>query len=97
VPMPDVQNVQRTDIRPYAIELVTKDRTWLIALKSDEELYGWMDDIYSRSPLGVSMPTDFVHKVHVGFDPISGAFTVRPSCQTTIRLLGSVLTSTLLV
>jgi len=95
--MPDVQNVQRTDIRPYAIELVTKDRTWLIALKSDEELYGWMDDIYSRSPLGVSMPTDFVHKVHVGFDPISGAFTVRPSCQTTIRLLGSVLTSTLLV
>ena len=47
-------------------------------MKGDEELYGWQDDIYSRSPLsGVSNPTNFVHKVHVGFDPISGAFTVR--------------------
>jgi hypothetical protein len=46
-------------------------------MKGDEELYGWQDDIYSRSPLsGVSNPTNFVHKVHVGFDPISGAFTV---------------------
>ena len=47
------------------------------SLKNDEELYGWQDDIYSRSPLmGVSNPTNFVHKVHVGFDPVSGAFTV---------------------
>ena len=47
------------------------------SLKSDEELYGWQDDIYQRSPLmGVSNPTNFVHKVHVGFDPVSGAFTV---------------------
>ncbi|KAN0065410.1 Protein kinase [Thecaphora frezii] len=38
-----------------------------------------MDDIYSRSPLmGVSSPTNFVHQVHVGFDPISGAFTGLP-------------------
>lgn len=26
--------------------------------------------------MGVSNPTNFVHKVHVGFDPVSGAFTV---------------------
>lgn len=45
-----------------------------------------MDDIYSRSPLmGVSSPTDFVHQVHVGFDPISGAFTGLPEQWT--RLL----------
>jgi protein-serine/threonine kinase len=38
-----------------------------------------MEDIYSRSPLmGVSQPTNFVHQVHVGFDPVSGGFTVRP-------------------
>lgn len=29
-----------------------------------------------RSLLGASGPTNFVHKVHVGFDPITGAFTV---------------------
>lgn len=45
-----------------------------------------MDDIYARSPLmGVSSPTDFVHQVHVGFDPISGAFTGLPEQWT--RLL----------
>ncbi|KAJ7585829.1 P21-Rho-binding domain-containing protein [Mycena floridula] len=28
--------------------------------------------------MGVSNPTNFVHKVHVGFDPVSGAFTGMP-------------------
>ena len=47
-----------------------------------------MDDIYSRSPLmGVSNPTNFVHQVHVGFDPVSGAFTGLPDQWT--RLLTS--------
>lgn len=47
-----------------------------------------MDEIYSRSPLmGVSNPTNFVHQVHVGFDPISGAFTGLPEQWT--RLLTS--------
>ena len=26
--------------------------------------------------MGVSNPTNFVHQVHVGFDPVTGAFTV---------------------
>lgn len=30
-----------------------------------------------RSSVGTSGPTNFVHKVHVGFDPITGAFTVN--------------------
>jgi hypothetical protein len=64
-------------MRPYCFELVTKDKSYYISCKSDEELYSWMDGIYQRSPLmGVSNPTNFVHKVHVGFDPDSGMFTV---------------------
>ncbi|SPO32305.1 p21-activated kinase [Ustilago trichophora] len=75
----DISNVSRTDLKPYCIEVETKEKTFYLQLKSDEELYGWMDDIYSRSPLmGVSSPTNFVHQVHVGFDPISGAFTGLP-------------------
>jgi tRNA A-37 threonylcarbamoyl transferase component Bud32 len=35
--------------------------------------------------MGVSSPTNFVHQVHVGFDPISGAFTGLPEQWT--RLL----------
>lgn len=42
-------------------------------------MYSWIDDIYSKCPLtGVSSPTNFTHKVHVGFDPISGGFTGLP-------------------
>ncbi|KAH9887055.1 kinase-like domain-containing protein [Cubamyces lactineus] len=75
----DIANIERTDLKPYCLLLETKDKRIYFSLKSDEELYGWQDDIYSRSPLmGVSNPTNFVHKVHVGFDPVSGAFTGLP-------------------
>lgn len=67
----------RTDLKAYCFELVTKDRSYFLSCKNDEELYSWMHEIYSRSPLmGVSNPTNFVHKVHVGFDPNTGNFTV---------------------
>lgn len=57
-------------------------------MKNDEELYNWMEDLYSRSQLvGVSNPTNFVHQVHVGFDSVSGAFTGLPDQWT--RLLTS--------
>lgn len=73
----DVIDVQRVDLKPFCIELEVKDKLVYFAFRSDEEVYGWMEDIYSRSPLmGVSQPTNFVHQVHVGFDPISGGFTV---------------------
>ncbi|GAA5918895.1 hypothetical protein JCM6882_003368 [Rhodosporidiobolus microsporus] len=84
----DVTSVMREDLKPFCISVATPARTFFFALKSDEELYGWMDEIYARSPLmGVSSPTNFVHQVHVGFDPVSGAFTGLPEQWT--RLLTS--------
>lgn len=78
IQLKDVSNVERTDLKPYCLLLEAKDARMHISLKGDNELYGWQDDIYQRSPLmGVSRPTDFMHTVHVGFDPVSGAFTVR--------------------
>ncbi|KAH9052009.1 Pkinase-domain-containing protein [Lactarius deliciosus] len=75
----ELANIERTDLKPYCLLLETRDKRYYLSLKGDEELYGWQDDIYSRSPLsGVSNPTNFVHKVHVGFDPVSGAFTGMP-------------------
>ncbi|CAO3591928.1 unnamed protein product [Absidia cylindrospora] len=50
-----------------------------------------MDEIYNLSPLGASGPTDFVHKIHVGFDPITGAFTGLPD-QWNALLKGSKIT-----
>ncbi|BGP19923.1 hypothetical protein JCM10213_002281 [Rhodosporidiobolus nylandii] len=88
IQLQDVNSVMREDLKPFCISVAVPSRTFYFALKSDEELYGWMDDIYARSPLmGVSSPTNFVHQVHVGFDPVSGAFTGLPEQWT--RLLTS--------
>ncbi|RXW16802.1 hypothetical protein EST38_g9051 [Candolleomyces aberdarensis] len=75
----DITNIERTDLKPYCLILETNQKRYFLSLKSDEELYSWQDDVYSRSPLmSYSSPTNFVHKVHVGFDPVSGAFTGLP-------------------
>ncbi|CAG8439813.1 7373_t:CDS:10 [Ambispora gerdemannii] len=88
----EITSVQRTDLKPYCLEIQTKDKTYYLSCKNDEELYSWMDEIYSRSPLsGVSNPTNFVHNVHVGFDPVSGAFTGLPE-QWTKLLTASAIT-----
>ncbi|CAG8454967.1 3090_t:CDS:10 [Ambispora leptoticha] len=88
----EITSVQRTDLKPYCLEIQTKDKTYYLSCKNDEELYSWMDEIYSRSPLsGVSNPTNFVHNVHVGFDPVSGAFTGLPE-QWTKLLTSSAIT-----
>ena len=84
----EVVDVQRVDLKPYCIELEVKDKLIYFAFRNDEEVYGWMEDIYSRSPLmGVSEPTNFVHQVHVGFDPDTGGFTVSSSLLVSLALL----------
>ncbi|CEI93157.1 Putative STE/STE20/PAKA protein kinase [Rhizopus microsporus] len=45
-----------------------------------------------RSTVGASGPTNFVHEVHVGFDPHTGAFTGLPD-QWTKLLKGSAITA----
>jgi protein-serine/threonine kinase len=52
-----------------------------IKVKSDDDLYQWIDFIYARCPGmgGVSNPINFSHQVHVGFDPVTGEFTGLPT------------------
>lgn len=88
----EITSVTRTDLKPYCLEVATKDKTYYIACKSDEDLYSWMDEIYTRSTVGASGPTNFVHEVHVGFDPNTGAFTGLPD-QWTKLLKGSAITA----
>ncbi|ODN75339.1 hypothetical protein L202_06515 [Cryptococcus amylolentus CBS 6039] len=79
IPLKDVQDIQRVDLKPFCVEIETNDRLLYLAMRSDDDVYNWMDDIYNRSPkLGVSLPMNFVHQVHVGFDPRSGGFTGLP-------------------
>ena len=55
-------------------------KTTLIQVESDDDIYNWMDAIIGRCPGmgGVSGPTDFKHRVHVGFDEVHGNFTGLP-------------------
>ncbi|KAL8946061.1 MAG: hypothetical protein Q9222_007492, partial [Ikaeria aurantiellina] len=65
-------------ISPTSRDLPQK--TIYCQFKSDDELYDWMDAIYNRCPGmgGVSNPTNFSHRVHVGFDPVNGNFVGLP-------------------
>lgn len=63
--------------------MITRDvatKSITCEVKSDDEIYEWIDKIYARCPGmgGVSNPTNFSHRVHVGFDPQSGAFVGLP-------------------
>ncbi|KAI1378288.1 Pkinase-domain-containing protein [Hypoxylon crocopeplum] len=55
-------------------------RTLHIRVKTDDDLYDWIDLLYGRCPTmgGVSNPTNFSHAVHVGFDPQTGQFVGLP-------------------
>ena len=55
-------------------------KSYYVQLKDDQELYDWIDTIYNHCPAisGVSNPTNFYHRVHVGFDPTNGNFIGLP-------------------
>jgi hypothetical protein len=89
----DVINITRSESHQNAFELtrtltsngtspVRDGPTRMIVCKvdTDDEVYSWIDSIYQRCPSmgGVSNPTNFTHRVHVGFDPVSGAFVGLP-------------------
>jgi serine/threonine-protein kinase CLA4 len=90
----DVTNVSRSDTSPFSFEITRTTGgssgaspprdgpTKVVTCKvdTDDEVYSWIDSIYQRCPSmgGVSNPTNFTHRVHVGFDPTSGAFVGLP-------------------
>ncbi|KAK3716831.1 Protein kinase [Vermiconidia calcicola] len=77
----DVSNISRSDNYPFSLELTKEDnRTWILKFDTDNDVYAWMDSIYDRCPSmgGVSHPTGFSHRVHVGFDPVTGGFVGLP-------------------
>jgi hypothetical protein len=90
----DVVNITRSESQPYSFEITRNTnpgngqspprdgptRVTICKVETDDEVYSWIDSIYQRCPSmgGVSNPTNFTHRVHVGFDPVSGAFVGLP-------------------
>ncbi len=90
----DILGIERSDTQPLSFEITRSlnsnkgsspprdGPTKIITCKveTDDDVYSWIDSIYQRCPSmgGVSNPTNFTHRVHVGFDPTSGAFVGLP-------------------
>ncbi len=83
ISLTSIVNLSRVQLRPFCFELIRNTgvkKSLFISLKTLNDLFGWLDAIFAKCPLTgtVSSPTNFTHKVHVGFDPTSGNFTGLP-------------------
>lgn len=79
----EITRVATTGTNPTGLAAASRDlpqKTIVCQLKSDDEIYEWIDVIYNRCPGmgGVSNPTNFSHRIHVGFDPVTGSFVGLP-------------------
>jgi hypothetical protein len=90
----DVTNISRSEVHQYSFEITRTmsatsgassprdgpSKATVCKVETENEVYSWIDAIYPKCPgmSGVSNPTNFTHRVHVGFDPSSGAFTGLP-------------------
>jgi hypothetical protein len=91
----DVTNITRSETYPYSFEITRTlnpqiggspprdgpTRVTVCKVDTDDEVYAWIDAIYERCPSmgGVSNPTNFTHRVHVGYDPHTGGFVGLPA------------------
>lgn len=80
----EITRIANANTSPSGQSIASRDvpqKTTTCQLKSDDEIYDWIDVIYNRCPGmgGVSNPTNFSHRVHVGFDPVNGSFVGLPT------------------
>jgi len=53
----DVVNLKREELKDYCFSMeIRGGKIWLFSFKSDGELYGWMDEVYSVCPLPPLLP-----------------------------------------
>lgn len=45
----EITSVSRADLKSHCFELATKNKTFYLACRNDEDLYSWMDEIYNVS------------------------------------------------
>jgi protein-serine/threonine kinase len=90
----DVINITRSEVHPYSFEITRTlspnngqspprdgpTKVTICKVTTSDEVSSWIDSSYTRcQSMGVvSNPTNYTNRVHVGFDPVSGAFVGLP-------------------
>lgn len=78
IPLASLTRIEPDSKRQNCLVIQFSISTFCILFRDNSELYTWLDVLYMRSSLStpIGMPTNFVHRVHVGFDALTGGFTV---------------------
>ena len=78
IPLASLTRIEPDSKRENCLVIHDSTSTFCILFRDNSELYTWLDALYIRSSLStpIGMPTNFVHRVHVGFDALTGGFTV---------------------
>ena len=78
IPLASLTSIEPDPKRQNCLVIQYSTSTFRILFRDDSELYTWLDALYLRSSLStpIGMPTNFVHRVHVGFNAMTGGFTV---------------------
>ncbi|KAF7361147.1 Non-specific serine/threonine protein kinase [Mycena sanguinolenta] len=75
IPLSDITKLERTETESYSLILETRaNRIYLLAFRSDDDIYDWKDAISYRIT-GISNPWNFKHNVHVGRDSANGEYS----------------------
>ncbi|KAJ6452256.1 hypothetical protein C8R45DRAFT_847942 [Mycena sanguinolenta] len=70
IPLSDIAKLERTEHETLSLIMETQgNKTYLLAFRTDDDLYDWKDDISLRIT-GISNPWNFKHNVHVGRDGV---------------------------
>lgn len=87
IPLASLTRIEPDSKRQNCLVIQGLNSTFCILFRDNTELYTWLDALYLRSSLStpIGMPTNFVHRVHVGLDAVTGAFTVGHFPELTVR------------
>lgn len=80
IPLASLTRIEPDSKRQNCLVIQYSTSMFYMLFRDNSELYTWLDALYLRSSLStpIGMPTNFVHRVHVGFNAMTGGFTVGP-------------------
>ncbi|KAJ3387594.1 Protein kinase [Lobulomyces angularis] len=75
-----IESIDRTFLKKHCLQITFEsNKQALFSFNDEKDTSCWLEEVYHSSNLHISFPTNFVHNVHVEFDPQSNSFIGLPS------------------